>query len=176
MQVYFMRHGQTSYNLQHLCNDDPTQPAFLTDTGKQQAQQAAEALRHAPIERIVVSQLPRTRQTAEIINQHHHARIDTSPLINDIRSGFEGRPVEDYMAAIAHDRLHASINGGESLLQHKQRVLTFIDWLQQQPQQCLLVVAHEETLRVFKGWFEQLDDQAMIDLAFGNCEIIMHEI
>jgi len=176
MQVYFMRHGQTNFNLQQLCNDDPSQPAFLTETGKQQALQAAEVLRHAPLERIIVSQLPRTRQTAEIINQHHQVGIEISALINDIRSGFDGQPVQEYMAAIAHDRLHAGINGGESLLQHKQRVLQFIDWLKQQPNDCLLVIAHEETLRVFKAWFETLDDQTMIDLAFGNCEIINYTL
>lgn len=176
MRVYFMRHGQTNYNLLHLCNDDPQTDVFLTSAGESQAAAAAERLRDTGIERIIVSELPRTRQTAEIINCYHSAPIESHPLINDIRSGFDGRPVADYFAAIAHDRLHAVANGGESLLQHKQRVLRFIEWLQQQPQTTLLVVAHEETLRVFVAYFTQLSDEQMLDLNIGNCEYASFDV
>lgn len=176
MQVYFIRHGQTNYNLQHLCNDVPEKNVSLTELGKQQAHTLAERFRHIAIDRIFVSELPRTRQTAEIINQTHLAPITVQPLINDIRSGFDSLPVRDYQQAIAHDRLHARVNNGESLMQHKQRVQQFIRWLQQQPEQCVLVVAHEETLRVFKAWFEKLDDQTMIDLAFDNCAVLEYTL
>ncbi|MBI3772037.1 MAG: histidine phosphatase family protein [Gammaproteobacteria bacterium] len=87
----------------HLCNDDPQRNVHLTPAGETQARAAAERLRNAGIERILVSELPRTRQTADIINRHHHAPIETHPLINDIRSGFDGQPVADYFAAIAHE-------------------------------------------------------------------------
>lgn len=169
MQVYFMRHGQTNYNQQLLCNDDPTKDVHLTVTGTQQAQVAAEELKHAPLQKIIISELPRTRQTADIINQYHRVTIETCATINDLRSGFDSQPVSDYLSAIAHDRLHASANGGESLIQHKQRVLGFIDWLQQQKEHCLLVVAHEETLRVVYAWVHMLDDEVMMEQEFGNC-------
>jgi probable phosphoglycerate mutase len=172
MHLYFMRHGQTHYNLLHLCNDDPRREVCLTATGIAQAQAAAEQLHDAAIERIIVSELPRTRQTAEIINRYHHAHIETNALLNDIRSGFDSQPVADYFAAIAHDRLNAQVNGGESLFQHKQRVLSFLDWLRQQPQQTILVVAHEETLRVFIAHFTHLGDEQMLDLKIGNCEFV----
>lgn len=176
MQVYFMRHGQTSYNLLHLCNDDSRKEVFLTDTGKQQAAIVADKLKHIHFDRILVSELPRTRQTAEIINQARQVAISTNPLINDIRSGFDSRPVIEYQQAIAHDRMHAQIGDGESLLQHKQRVISFINWLSQQQDQCVLVIAHEETLRVFKAWFEQLDDATMIDLSFDNCAVLHYSL
>lgn len=170
MQVYFMRHAQTNYNQRLLCNDDPTKDVHLTATGKQQALAAAEKFRHIPLQKIIVSELPRTRQTADIINQYHQVRIETSAIINDLRSGFDSQPVEDYLSAIAHDRLHASANGGESLMQHKQRVLGFIDYLQQQTDSCLLVIAHEETLRAIYAWAHKLDDEAMMEQEFNNCE------
>jgi broad specificity phosphatase PhoE len=176
MHVYFIRHGQTHYNLQHLCNDIPAKNVSLTDLGKQQAQILAGRFKDIAIDHIFISELPRTRQTAEIINQQHRAPISVQPLINDIRSGFDSLPVRDYQQAIAHDRMHACINNGESLMQHKFRVQQFIRWLQQQPHQSVLVVAHEETLRVFKAWFEQLDDQTMIDLAFDNCAVLAYTL
>jgi probable phosphoglycerate mutase len=171
MNLYVMRHGFTNYNELALCNDDPATDVHLTRIGIRQAQQAAEALRGEPIDRIIVSPLPRTRQTAEIINRYHHAPIDVHADIIDIRSGFDGRPVDEYFAATRHDPLHARVNGGESQLDHKQRVLGFIDWLRTQPQDNILVVAHEETLRVFIACFEgNIADEQLRDITIGNCE------
>lgn len=176
MQVYFMRHGQTSYNLLHLCNDDIHKDVSLTETGRQQARIVADKLRDIHFDRIFVSQLPRTRQTAEIINLTRQVEICTQPLLNDIRSGFDSQPVSDYQQAIAHDRMHTCINGGESLLQHKQRVIRFIHWLKNQHDHSVLVIAHEETLRVFRAWFEKLDDATMIDLSFDNCAVLHYTL
>ncbi|MCB1934898.1 MAG: histidine phosphatase family protein [Nitrosomonas sp.] len=171
MNIYFMRHGRTNYNDLSLCNDDPQQPVYLTPKGIEQANSAARALRHVPFERIITSPLPRTRQTAEIVNYHHSVAIETHPDLADIRSGFDGKSVADYFAAIAGDPLHKRINGGESLLDHKQRVLRFIDWLNNQNDKTLLVVAHEETLRVFIAYFEgNIADHQLRDIHIGNCE------
>ena len=123
MQVLFMRHGQTEYNLRGLCNDDPTQAVYLTPTGIAQAEAAAEILRATPLDLIVTSELPRTRQTGEIINRYHQLTLHTHPALNDIRSGHDGRPVGEYQRAIADDPLHARPAGGESLIEHKQRGL-----------------------------------------------------
>jgi len=175
MQLYFMRHAQTNYNLLGLCNDDPARDVHLTETGVAQARKAAEVLRQIPLDMLVCSQLPRTRQTAEIINLYHGLAIHSHPALNDICSGFDGRPVSEYFAAIAADPLHLAVNGGESLLMHKQRVLSYIDWLTRQNCSCLLSIAHEETLRVFYASFNGLADDRLRDLHFRNCEILHFE-
>lgn len=176
MPTYFMRHGQTNYNLLRLCNDDPTRDVHLSPEGIRQAEAASERLRSAGLQRIIVSPLPRTRQTAEIINRHHGCEIIIQPQIADIRTGFDSRPVADYQAAIAHDPLHAVPPGGESVLQHKARVLDFLAWLERQPPCPTLVVAHEETLRVFIGHYQGLDDAAMHQLSIGNCEYVCFDV
>ena len=171
MNLYVMRHGYTNFNERELCNDDPQVDVHLNDVGKQQAQAAADELQDITIDRIIVSPLPRTRQTADIVNQYHHAPIEVRPDIIDIRSGFEGRPVDEYFAAIAHDPLNARVNDGESQIDHKQRVLGFIRWLEQQPEENILVVAHEETLRVFVSYFEgNVADEELRDIGIRNCE------
>jgi len=173
MNLYFMRHGRTNYNELGLCNDDPSKDVHLTATGIQQAEQAAEALRETKLDRILCSPLPRTRQTAEIVNRYHGLEIETEPAIIDIRSGFDGLPVDDYFAAVAHDPLNARANGGESQLDHKQRVVGFIDWLLQQPEQNILVVAHEETIRVFIAHFEDnVADEQLRDIHVANCQVV----
>jgi alpha-ribazole phosphatase len=177
MHLYIMRHGRTNYNDLGLCNDDPNGDVHLNDTGVQQALAAAEKLRDVTLDRILVSPLPRTRQTAEIVNRYHDAPIETHADIIDIRSGFDGKSVTEYFAAIAHDPLNARVNGGESLLDHKRRVLGFIDWLKRQPQENILVVAHEETLRVFIAHFEgNVPDDRLRSLDIGNCEYRCYEV
>lgn len=175
MQILFMRHGQTNYNLLGLCNDDPHCDVHLTAVGIAQAEAAAQQLQGEPLELIVTSALPRTIQTAQIINRYHQVPMRVHPALNDIRSGFDGRPVADYFAATAHDPLHFAANSGESLLQHKQRVLTYFDWLRQQPYAMILSIAHEETLRVFYAWFHQLADARLRELHFANCEVLRFE-
>jgi alpha-ribazole phosphatase len=177
MQAYFIRHGKTNFNELGLCNDDPSRDVCLTEEGIQQAEAAAERLRDVTFDRIIVSPLPRTRQTADIINRHHNVSIEIHPDIIDIRSGFDDKPVEDYFAAINHDPLNARINGGESLLDHKKRVLGFIDWLQHQNDEALLVVAHEETLRVFIAYFEgNIRDENLRQIHIGNCEFVHYTL
>lgn len=171
MHFYCMRHGRTNYNDLGLCNDDPARNVYLTETGIVQAETAALRLRDVALSRILVSPLPRTRQTAEIVNRYHAVPIEVHDDLADIRSGFESQPVADYFAAIDHDPLRARINGGESLLDHKQRVLRFIDWLRVRRDETLLVVAHEETMRVFIAHFEGgIEDAQLRDIHVGNCE------
>jgi len=171
MQLYLLRHGETNYNRLGPCNDDPRRDVHLTGSGIAQAEAAAQQLRDTPVQRIITSELPRTRHTAEIINRYHGVPIEASALLNDICSGFDGKPVSDYFAATAHDPLHARINGGESLLDYKARVMRFMEWLKTQPQDCVLVVAHEETLRVFEAWFRALPDADLRTLHFANCAV-----
>ena len=171
MNIYCMRHGRTNYNDLGLCNDDPNQNIHLTATGIAQAQSAAVALRNVNFERILVSPLPRTQQTAKIINQFHNVPIEIYPDLADIRSGFEGRSVAEYFTAIATDPLHLRINGGESLLDHKLRIMRFIDWLTKQQDETLLIIAHEETMRVFVAHFDGgIEDTQLRDIQIGNCE------
>lgn len=172
MKLYCVRHGETTYNLARLCNDDPRDPAFLTEQGIQQAEAAGARLRTVPLERIFASELPRTWQTAAIINRHRNLPVIVDARLNDIRSGFNNRPVSDYFAATAHDPLNARVNGGESLIDHKQRVVAFIDFLRVEPQRTSLIVAHEETLRVFAAQARGLPATALRSLAFANGELL----
>lgn len=171
MNILAIRHGETKYNELGLCNDDPAVDVQLTDWGIQQAEALGEHLQNEHIDRVFTSALPRARQTAGIINRYHHVPIESDARLNDIRTGFEGKPVAEYFAATAHDPLHARINGGESLLDYKARVWEFIQWLVKQPFQQVMVVAHEETLRVFEAWFKGVEDMRLRALQFPNCSV-----
>ena len=173
MNIYIMRHGQTNYNVLGLCNDNPARGVYLTEQGITQAERVAKNLAFDPIDVIFVSQLPRTRQTARFINAYHNVRIIECEEINDIKTGFDGRPVDDYFAFVGKDRLNKVPPDGESLGQYKQRVNTFIDSLLQQSYKNVLVVAHEETMRIFAARFNDLTDREMENLKFYNCELLL---
>jgi alpha-ribazole phosphatase len=176
MRLLCLRHGQSEYNILRLCNDNPARPVHLTTLGRAQAEAAAQRLRCEPLERIFCSELPRTRETARIVGRHHRVPIQTRPDLNEIRSGCDGLPVETYFRAITHDRLKARVDDGETLLEHKARVLGFLEWLRAQAYDTVAVVAHEETLRVFAAYARNLSDHAMIGLQFANCEILEIEL
>jgi probable phosphoglycerate mutase len=176
MRVYAVRHGQSEYNLIGLCNDDPTSPVHLTALGRRQAENAAAALRELPLDAAYTSPLPRARETADILCRGREVAPTVDDRLADIRSGFDGLPVVDYQAAIAHDPMHARVNGGESLMAHKQRVVGFLQWLRQQPHAAALLVAHEETMRVLRAHAEGLTAEAMIGLTFANCEVYAFEL
>lgn len=175
MKLLFMRHGQSNYNVLQLCNDDPEQDVYLTELGKQQAREVANKVQNEKIDVIVVSELPRTRQTAEIINQDHQVPIIMQPVLNDIHTGMDSLPVAEYFARTQQDPLHISINNGESLLDHKKRVLKYFDWLNTQNYSCILTIAHEETMRVFYARFNHIPDEKLRDLHFDNCEVLSYE-
>ncbi len=172
MKAYFMRHGQTNYNVLKLCNDDPTRPVNLTEKGISQAEEAAQRLRGVKFDRIIVSELPRARQTADIVNRHHGVPVNVHPGLNDFRTGLDGEAVSKLYETIARDPMNTRIAGGETLTEHKQRILRFIDWLRQQEDRVVMVVAHEETLRVVTAHFRRLSDEAMLALKFDNTEIL----
>ena len=171
VNLYIMRHGETNYNQLSLCNDDPTKNVFLTEMGIQQAEQAAKQLAQVPLTTIYISELPRTRQTADVINRIHGVPIAVSHYLNDIRSGFDSKPVKDYFAATGHDRYNTTPPGGESLKEFQIRVLKFLEELKDPKDESILVVTHEEAMRVFYAFFHNLDPEKMMQLNFGNCEV-----
>ncbi len=145
MKVYFARHGRTNYNDLELCNADPSVDVYITATGEEQAKILADKLKDVAIERIFISELKRTQQTAVIVNEFHNVPIETAPLLNDHRSGFEGKSAKLLMEALdkAENRWTAHFNDGESIEDMKKRVAAFLDELKAKPYNTVLVVTSQ---------------------------------
>jgi len=67
--VLLIRHGQTSLNAKGALRGRLDPP--LDETGRDQADKLADALRSVPIRHVLSSPLRRTRQTAEALARHH---------------------------------------------------------------------------------------------------------
>lgn len=172
MHAYFVRHGESIYNVLELCNADPGIPVDLTAKGIAQSWTIAERLCGRRIDMIYASELLRAQATARIINQHHSAPFLIDHRINDRKSGFEGKRVRDYLSAANADPLHFKAAGGESYLEQKQRVFSFLDDLQKLPVEGVLVVTHHEVLQIVNGYFKGLPETEMWHTWIENGQIL----
>jgi broad specificity phosphatase PhoE len=172
VKLYLARHTQTNYNEQKLCNADPLVDVHLTKLGKRQAQNLAEQLKDADFEVIYVSELPRTRETAEIINQFHRKSIIVDGRINDNRTGFESKPVQDYLNELVkhENRYDVVLNDGESLNQAAARSHAFLDEVKQGDYPSVLVVTHGFIIEAIHAYIFNLsiEEGAKFQLAQGE--------
>jgi broad specificity phosphatase PhoE len=161
MKIYLARHGRTNYNDLNLCNGDPSIDVRITDLGIKQAHNLADKLKEKPIDHIYVSEMQRTRQTAEIVNKFHHATVETSPLLNDHRSGFEGKNAQLLMDALdaAGNRWTASFNGGESIEDMKQRAAMFLEELKAKPYSTVLIVTSGWVIKMLVAVIENIPNE-----------------
>ena len=173
MDMYFVRHGHTDYNLKNLCNDDPTKNVCLTSLGIKQAEEVAGKLKNTKFEIIVVSQLLRTKETAEIINKYHGVPIIVDKRINDRKTGFEGKTVAEFHHAIAQDKFHMKINDGESFYEEQERIIDFLkDCIRNLKYTSILVVTHSEIMKIIYGYFHLLTNEEIWTTEIDNCQVI----
>lgn len=173
MKVYLVRHGETNYNVLNLHNEDPAVDVHLTETGVRQAEKVASMLKDKNLEHIFVSELKRTRQTADIINKYHDVGVTVDKRLNDNRTGYEGQPDSVYHEQLkkSQDVWNTSFNEGESLNDVWSRVESFIDYLKNQNyKDCAVVTSRiivQYFLAIYRGGTIDQADEYYVDK--GSC-------
>ena len=185
-EVLIIRHGETPYNVMGILTGRGSDPA-LTDDGLAQAEKAAKHLHENyldHIEVVVSSNMIRTNQTADIINELLQKPMLYDETIQEIdRGGFEGHAKHYALPIIDALGDHEShpIHGGESLNEFKERVTQSLCKYLHMPEKAVLLVSHgfviEKALLHFKGAEERAHNAHVfsfkpeeIDLA-GKCGI-----
>lgn len=158
-RIYLMRHGHVDYFAPGL-TDPRTVP--LTDEGREQAEAAGEALRHARFDIAVYSGLPRTKETAEIVLSKNET---PPPLIaheglEEVKSGWIAAKSREELAA----RLAYSFDGaeapearflpdGETFADAEARITAALrELVFEKEWRSALIVAHEGVNRIALGW------------------------
>ncbi len=161
MKIYLARHGRTNYNDLGLCNADPTIDVHLTPIGITQAHTLADNLEKIPFERIFVSELRRTQQTADIVNTLHNVEVEVDARLNDGRSGFEGKDYREFEKALstATDRWNARFNDGESVEDIKSRVSDFIDELRKKEYDTVLIITSQWIVQAMMAVVKHLSNE-----------------
>jgi probable phosphoglycerate mutase len=127
-RIHLLRHGAVRY-----FEDDgrpvPAHSVPLSPEGREQARAAAAALADVEFDRAIVSGLPRTVETAEIVLDGRDVELEHVEAFHEIRGGRladipEDRVEEEFIAAF-HPRLDADTRflGGETFGSLRDRVV-----------------------------------------------------
>ena len=178
MKITVVRHGQTNYNVAGLHNSDPSVDVHLTPKGIDEAKQISLKLKDEPFDAIFISELPRTRQTAEYINTYHKLPLFVDVRLNDINTGFEGQAVEYY-----HKKRDASpdiytfrYKNAESSEDVYKRVDAFIKDLRKQNYSNVLIVTSKHNFRHFRNIIDGLDPRKSLREHIPNADILTRNI
>lgn len=172
MIVLLTRHGRTNYNELRLCNADPAVDVFLTSEGIEQAKELKTELIKYDVQKIYVSDLARTFETASYCTPDSNIPIIQDKRLSDIKTGFENKPVHEFMKYIEPDPFTVKAPGGESFQDLKVRVHSFIDFLEQACDESTLIVTHKDPAKIIAGYFQKLTDLEIWNLDMPNCTLL----
>jgi 2,3-bisphosphoglycerate-dependent phosphoglycerate mutase len=159
------RHAESKLGSRGLVNGDPAADLGLSAAGREQAAALGVLIRDDPIDLCVVTEFPRTHQTAEIALAGRGVPLLVMPEFNDIRFGqFEGGSFSEY-ARWAHARgpTEDAPGGGESRVDAARRFVSGYRKLLARPEQDLLAVGHGLPIRYLLGALIELDPVAKVD-------------
>jgi broad specificity phosphatase PhoE len=143
------RHGQSSFNVDHVVNGDPRLDRGLSPLGIEEGRKLRGQLAGVSIDLCVVSAFPRAQQTARLaLEGRDEIPCEIDPELNDIRIGeLEGRTLEDYRAwKNAHTHTDP-FPGGESLDDAAHRCGAAYERLLDRNEDTILCVCHEIPVR-----------------------------
>lgn len=187
MRVYFVRHGESEANVQHvITNRGHAYP--LTEKGRAQAQALTEELTGAGITRIVSSPLLRAAQTAEILSAGLGLSYEVADALREFDCGvLEGR--SDPASWEAHNRVwqdwfrrkrwDSRIEGGESLLDIRDRFMPFLNgvlaWGARRDERVILIGHGGLYLSMLPMTLANLDFELTASLPFPNTGYVLAE-
>ena len=179
MKIYYVRHGQTDWNLEQRMQGGQSEKP-LNATGIEQAKQAKETLKNREDDMIIRSTMYRVEQTTNIINEGRDVPILIDERIIERKLGeIEGKKVTEELHNNIWDyNLNYQIQGGENLHEFEKRILDFIqDIKSKYDDKTLLIVAHGGVAKVLKAhYFGMPKSKNLIEIEVQNCEIIELEI
>lgn len=157
MKIYLVRHGQSTGNVTGTMLGWGDHG--LTARGRAEAKAVAARLKRFGPMPVHCSDLPRTRQTAEVIAAgwrppHAPPRVLADERLREIDLGeFDGRSWDEFnadkelAAAFARDLLGTHVPGGESLGEVAARVIAAFDDVVASAAACACIVGHDGTIR-----------------------------
>jgi len=155
--LWLLRHGQTDWNVTGRWQGQTSHAPGLYDAGRAQALAVLDQLKDVDFAAIYCSDLPRARQTAELICKSLNLNIYLEPRLREMNLGaWEGMLSNDIearypleLAERAHDPLHARPPQGESPLDVEERVIPAVmEITKKHPDDSVLIVSHSVPLAV----------------------------
>lgn len=174
-QVYFVRHGQTIWNVENkICG---ATDIALTELGHKQAVETGKKILEQGIkaDEILYSPLIRAKDTAL-----HVAEITGIPAREEARlkeqnfGKYESTPRDGAEFREAKKQFVNCYEGGESMLHLAQRIYNLLDEVAASDKTYILV-AHNGIARVVQSYFYEMTNEEYAAFGVANCAVVRYE-
>lgn len=175
---YFVRHGQTVWNVEDkICGrtDSP-----LTEQGHKQAIETGEKILAEGIQadEILYSPLSRAKDTAMHISEITGIPARVEPrLVEQCFGKWEAtspRNAEDFVKA--KECFAVSHEGGESTLRLAQRIYNLLDDVKKESEEkTYILVAHNGIARVVQSYFTDMTNEEYARFGVKNCSVLRYD-
>jgi len=177
MSEYFVRHGQTDWNLEHKIQGSID--IALNDSGRKQALETQEQLKDVHFDVIFCSPLIRAKETADIIAEQHK---DTPLIIADeLRERnfgeYEGKHNNgDYYGLWQYDNQNTP--KGETPKQLETRVFPFLDRIRNEyKDKNVLLVSHGGVGLIIETYYKGVPkSKDLLEYISKNGELKIYDI
>ena len=178
MRIIFVRHGQTTFNLESRYQGHTD--AKLSKLGIEQARAVAKRLRSEKVEAVYSSDLSRAVDTAKEIAAFHDICVNTDPRLRECKFGdWEGLTVAeiseryaDLYANYLRDSVAFRAPNGERLEQMQERTVQAVNEIcQNHPVGNVVVVTHGGPIRAFICHALGTSLHAFRSIRLDNCGI-----
>jgi probable phosphoglycerate mutase len=181
--LLFIRHGQTTWNVEHMLPGQLSGIA-LTETGREQAERLAEALKVLPITAVISSPLERARDTAAYLAGACELPVLIEDDLMDTNVGhWSGKKYDELNETdpawrdFVRDPTRAP-EGVETFPQVQQRAVAAVErWLKQEEAgNYLAFVAHADVVKLLLAHYMGLDVARAGWLSIDNASVSMIEL
>ncbi|MBU0907651.1 MAG: histidine phosphatase family protein [Nanoarchaeota archaeon] len=178
MKVYFMRHGESEYNVVKRINFNPKVEVGLTVKGKDQVKKVAMELFKLRFDAVYSSQFERAKESAKIMAEGRKLKVRGDVRLNEMKYGLEGESAEDYYSvrSDAESLSEFKLEGYESFLDVKSRVYDFLQGLRKKKYARVLVVAHEAVVQAARTLFNEFNDEEAFTTPIKNGQYFMFDM
>lgn len=173
MDLLFVRHGQTFWNVENkICGQTDI---ALTPLGYRQAEQVADRIlaeKKLP-DVILTSPLTRAYETALVISQKTGIPLKTEERLKEQNFGmFESTPRDSREFYLAKMQFLNRFKNGESMMQVSHRIYSLLDELKQDNRHKYLLVAHNGIARHIQSYFYPMTNEEFSSFGIKNCELL----
>ena len=174
--IYFVRHGETDYNLKEIVQGSTD--VELNETGIKQAYKAKEKLKDIHFDKIYSSPLKRAKKTAEVISEDRDVKVNVDKRLTEICFGInEGNKfgTYDYKGFWNAKNPHLYPEA-EDVRDFVKRVSNFLDSLKEDgnDEENILLVAHGGVAKAIATYFKGIPEDGQIDqiVKLSNCDVL----
>ena len=165
-QVYFVRHGQTIWNVENkICG---ATDIALTELGHKQGIMADE---------ILYSPLIRAKDTALHISEITGIPAREEARLKEQNFGrYESTPRDGKEFKEAKKQFINRYAGGESMLHLAQRIYNLLDEIKQESDhKTYILVAHNGISRMIQSYFTDMTNEEFASFGVKNCQVVRYD-